>query len=85
MNNVFGPPGSGSIIPVLRIRFFENWPKFFHQHFKNKIIFNFVKFVATKKDMTNNFFHPSLLLLFLEPGSEIRAPGWVKIRILDPG
>jgi hypothetical protein len=29
--------------------------------------------------------HPSLLLLFLDPGSEIRNPGWVKIRIRDPG
>jgi hypothetical protein len=27
----------------------------------------------------------SLLLLFLDPGSEIRDPGWVKIRIRDPG
>jgi hypothetical protein len=31
--------------------------------------------------MTTNFFHPSLLLLFLDPGSEIRDSGWVKIRI----
>jgi hypothetical protein len=42
---------------------------FFLQHFKNRIIFNFVKFVARKKAMTTNFFHPSLLLLFLDPGS----------------
>jgi hypothetical protein len=34
--------------------------------------------------MTTNFFHPSLLLLFLDPGSEIRDTGWVKIRISDP-
>ncbi len=33
--------------------------------------------------MTTNFFHLSLLLLFLDPGSEIRDPGWVKIRIRD--
>jgi hypothetical protein len=40
--------------------------------------------------MTTNFFHPSVFLLFLDPGSEIRDPrseirdpGWVKIRILD--
>jgi hypothetical protein len=39
------------------------------QHFKNKIIYNFVKFMATKKGMKTNFFHPSLLLLFLDPGS----------------
>jgi hypothetical protein len=29
---------------------------FFLQHLKNKIIFNFVKFVATKKGLTTNFF-----------------------------
>jgi hypothetical protein len=34
--------------------------------------------------MTTNFFHPSLLLLFLDPGSEIRDPGWVKISVADP-
>jgi hypothetical protein len=33
-------------------------PNFFLQHFKNKIIYNFVKFVATKKGMTTNFFSP---------------------------
>jgi hypothetical protein len=33
--------------------------------------------------MTTNFFHSSLLFLFLDPGSEIRDPGWVKIRIRD--
>ncbi len=33
-------------------------------------MFSYVKFVATKKSMTTNFFHPpSLLLLFLDPGS----------------
>jgi hypothetical protein len=52
-------------------------PNFFLQHFKNKIIYNFVKSVATKKDLaTNYFFHPFLLLLFMDPG-------WVKIRIRD--
>jgi hypothetical protein len=49
-------------------------PNFFLQHFKNKIIYNFVKFVATIKGMTTNYFHPSLLMLFLVPGSEIRDP-----------
>jgi hypothetical protein len=48
---------------------FKTGPNFFVQHLKNKIIFNFVKFVATKKGLTKNFFHPSLLLLFLDPGS----------------
>jgi hypothetical protein len=33
--------------------------------------------------MSTIFFHPSLLLLLLDPGSEIRDPGWVKIRIRD--
>jgi len=50
-------------------------PNFLLQHFKNKIIFNFAKFVATKKGMTTNLFHPSLLLLFLDLGSGIRDPG----------
>ncbi len=40
-------------------------------------------FVATKKDMATNTFHPSLLLLYLGLGSEIRDPGSVKIRIRD--
>jgi hypothetical protein len=34
-----------------------------------------VKFVATKKCFTKNFFHPSLFYLFLDLGSEIRDPG----------
>jgi hypothetical protein len=55
---------------------------FFLQHSKNKIIYNFVKFMATKKGMTNNFFHPSLFLLFLDPGSEIWDP---RSGIRDPG
>ncbi len=41
-----------------------------------------MKFVATKKGMTTNFFYFSLLLLFLDPGSEIRDPG---SGIRDPG
>jgi hypothetical protein len=52
-------------------------PNIFLQHFKNKIIYNFVKFVAPKKVMA-----PTLVPVF---GSEIRDPGWVKIRIRDPG
>ncbi len=49
-------------------------PNFFLQHFKNKIIYKFVKIVATKKGITTNFFHPSLLFLFLDPGSGINTP-----------
>ncbi len=67
-------------------------PNFSIHYFKNKILFNFVTFVATKKGMTTNFFHPSLLLLFLDlgsgirdPGSRIKDPGWVKNRVRDPG
>jgi hypothetical protein len=49
-------------------------------------MFNFVKFMAPKKRYENKFFfHLCLSLLFLDPGSEIPDPGWVKIRILDPG
>jgi hypothetical protein len=44
-------------------------PNYFLQHLKNKILLNFVIFVATKKGVTTNFFHLSLLLLFLDPGS----------------
>ncbi len=50
----------------------------------NKIIYNFVKFVATKTGMTTNFFFtPLFCCCFFDPGSEIRDPGWVKIRIRD--
>jgi hypothetical protein len=42
---------------------------YFFQHFKNKMIFYFVKFVATKNGMTTNLFYHSLLLLFIGPGS----------------
>jgi hypothetical protein len=63
-------------------------PNIFLQHFQKKLIFNYVKFVATKKSLTTNFFS---LLSFAavfgsgirDPGSEIRDPGWVKIRIRD--
>ncbi len=57
-------------------------PNFFLQHFKNKFFLHFVKFVATKKFMTTNFFHPSFCSCF---GSVIRDPGWVKIRIRYTG
>jgi hypothetical protein len=65
-------------------------PNFFLQQFKNKIILNFVKFVATKKGMKTNFFSPlSFVAVFgsgiRDPGYEIRDPGWVKIRIRDSG
>jgi hypothetical protein len=60
-------------------------PNFFLQHIKNKIIFSFVKFVATKNGLTKKFFSPlSFVAVFgsriRDPGSGIRDPGWVKIR-----
>ncbi len=42
-----------------------------------------MKFVATKKGITTNFFSPlSFVAVF---GLGIRDLGWVKIRIRDPG
>jgi hypothetical protein len=58
-------------------------PNYFLHHFKNKIIFNFVKYLATKNGMTKNIFHSSLLLLLLDAGSGIRYPERIKIRIRD--
>ncbi len=49
-------------------------PNFCLQHLIYKIILNFVKFVATEKGLTTNFFLPSLLLLFLYHGSGINTP-----------
>jgi hypothetical protein len=47
-------------------------PKFFSSAFKNKIILKFVKFVATKKGLTTNFFPPlSFVAVF---GSGIQDP-----------
>jgi hypothetical protein len=56
---------------------------YFLQYFKNKIIYNFVKFAATKNGIKTNFFQPSPLLLFL--GSEIRDPGSGMGKNQDPG
>ncbi len=61
---------------------------FFFQHFKNKIV-QFGKIYGSKKKAWQQiFFHPCLSLLFLDPGSGIRDPGWVKsgsgINIPDP-
>ena len=58
-------------------------PNFFLQHLTNKIIFNFVKFVATKKlkkVWQQFFFTPFFCCCFW-----IRDPEWVKIRIRDTG
>ncbi len=45
-----------------------------HNIVKNKIIYNFVKFVAAKKGKMTNFFPPPVLLLLLDPRSGIRNP-----------
>jgi hypothetical protein len=58
-------------------------PNFFFQHFKAKIITILWNLWLHKKVWQLIFFHLSLLLLFLDPGFEIRDPGWVKIRIRD--
>jgi hypothetical protein len=47
--------------------------------FKNKIIFHFEKFVATKKVKRP----PPPVLLLLDPASKIRDPGMDKIKIWD--
>ncbi len=56
----------------------EFGPNFFLQQFKNKIIIHFEKFVATK-NVWQQIFSPLSFVAYF--GSEIRDPGWVKIRI----
>jgi hypothetical protein len=51
--------------------------RIFFYLFKNKIIFNFVIFVATKKVGKKHFSPPFGAVV----GSGIRDPGWIKIRI----
>ncbi len=65
-------------------QFYVNWPRLFIYQFNNKIIFNFVIFVATKK-VGQKLFPPSLLLLLFDLWSGIRDPGsgMIKIRIRD--
>jgi hypothetical protein len=41
--------------------------------------------MARKKGMTTNFFNPSLLLLFLDPGFEFWDPGSRMGKNEDPG
>jgi hypothetical protein len=80
-NRFFPDPGFRISDPGSKTHIFDNFlakkffnslkidPNFFLQTFKNKIISNFVKFVAIRKGMTKKIFHPSLLLLILDPGS----------------
>jgi hypothetical protein len=80
----FRIPDLGSRIPNLE---FNNslkiGPNFFLLHFKNKIIYNFVKFVAKKKGLTKKFF--SLLSLVAVFRSGIRDPGSGMGKNQDPG
>ncbi len=71
--------GKSSIILWKLAQFFSS------SAFQNKKIVVIPFFVATEitKLTTTIFFHPSLLLLFLDPGPWIRDPGWLKIRIRD--
>ena len=78
-NGFFPNPGSQthifeSLLTIFWVKSSIILFKKFLQHFKNKIIFNFVKFVATKKGMTTNFFAPLSFVLSLDPGSEIQDP-----------
>ncbi len=56
-------------------------PNLVFQHFKNKIISYFVKFVPTKKGLTTNFFR-SFVAVF---GSGILDPGSGISKNQDPG
>jgi hypothetical protein len=66
-------------------------PNFFLQHFKNKIIYNFVKFVATKKGMTTKFFYSPLTFVDVigsgirDPGSRMGKKSGSRIRDKHPG
>jgi hypothetical protein len=51
--------------------------------FKNKIIYNFIIFVATKNGRKKEIFPLLFFVMWLDPGSENRDPGWIKIRIRD--
>jgi hypothetical protein len=72
----------GIIPPVLRIRIrclFDPWIRDPEQVFSGSRISD------PESRIPNPYFFTCLLLLFLDPGSEIQDPGWVKIRIRDPG
>ncbi len=61
---------------------------FLLQQIKNKGIFNFVKFVATKKRYDNQFFFIPLFcwgFWIQDPGSEIRDRYKIRIRVKHPG
>ncbi len=87
-NRFFPDPGSQIPDPGSQTHIFESlvtiflvksyiilwkYKKNFLQHFKAKIMISFVKFSATKKGMTTNFFSPLSFVAVL--GSGIRDPG----------
>ncbi len=53
-------------------------PNFFLRHLKNKIIFNFVKFVATKKRFDNKFFSPLSFVAAFKSGIRDTGSGMGK-------
>ncbi len=93
-NRFFPDPGSQthifeSLITIFLVKTSKIYnslkigPNSFLQHFKNKIILNFVRFVATKQGMTTNLFSP---LSFVDVfGSGIRDPGSRMGKNQDPG
>jgi hypothetical protein len=62
-------------------------PNIFLQHLKNKIIFNFVKFVATKKGLTKKLFTPLFCCCFWirDPRSGMGNKSGSGIRDKHPG
>ncbi len=93
-NGFFPDPGFQThifecLVPIFWVKnSMKIGPNFFLQHFKNKIV-QFCEIYGSKKKIWEQiFFHPCISLLFLDPGSEIRDPGWVKsgsgINIPDP-
>jgi hypothetical protein len=58
-------------------------PNLFLQHLKNKTIFNFVKFVATKKGFTTNFFSPLSFVAVFGSGIRDKHPGSATLGLAD--
>ncbi len=59
-------------------------PNFFLQQFKTELICNFVKFVATYKVMTTNFFSPLSFVAVFGSGMAENQDQGSGINILDP-
>ncbi len=96
----FRIPDLGSRIPnpyfseisdkFLRKKFYNSLKigsNFILQHFKNKIV-KFCEIYDSKNKVWQQFFFTPVFhccFWIRDPGSEIRDPRWVKIRIRDPG